>query len=118
MLEEQNKKIAKWLGLCWREPAYDDDSATPTYHKADNPKFDTWEGFRIIMENGPKQKWWDRFLDESRVGFVFFTGNLGKESVLQENKWNRTIKQDYIGPKLADALLEWIEKEEITNGSK
>jgi len=95
MTPEQNIKIAEWLGIA----PIDVISAIIAL----NRKFDTWEGFRLIMENGPSRDRWDEFVKRSGC---FMIDNWGEFGI----RW--AIKQDYIGPKLATALIEWTENKE------
>lgn len=106
LLESQNKRIAKVLGLCWHEWSYTPKISVCLKCKTEDPQnisFDTWEGFRLIIENGPKMEWWNEFIRQNRHVFVI-TELAGKPLT---EKW--AIKHAYIGPKLAVALNEFLE---------
>jgi len=91
---DQNKRIAEALGLCWPGIKLRTDS----FFK--DLGYDSWPGFRLIIENGPEQDWWISFVNHN--SHVFMSAYIG------EIEW--AIKQDYIGPKLGIALAKWLER--------
>ncbi len=130
LTESQNKMIAEALGLCWHEwvlpegchagePAkkckycgqfvalYYISNLQEHYPQLVNHPFDTWDGFRLIVENGPKQNWWNEFVCLNPYVFIIFYNMVDPT---QFGGW--AITQDYIGPKLGIALTEWLERRE------
>jgi len=115
---EQNKLIAEKLGLPKPCVIYKNCivfggklKPKPCYVENNNKcvnahTFDTWEGFRLIIENGPKQDWWEDFIHSSYYAFNTFLGDYKDEG------YGWAIKQDYVGPKLAEELMRWIEEGE------
>ena len=109
LTEEQNKRIAKKLELCWHKFGYVRDGGTipclncmevismkSFVHKTYNKPFDTPEGFHLIIEHGPKQIWWRSFLKAARVGPEPY------------GAWS--IREYYLGPRLAIALDEFLKE--------
>jgi len=114
MTEDQNKKIAAWLWLCW----HNTEVITRVNGNLDlvcvrcltvseepedlaNVPFDTWDGFRSIMENGPKQEWWYEFM-------ISICADYRQHPLSHEVIYY--IPSNYIGPKLAETLIEWVER--------
>ena len=98
---EDNKRIAAALGL---------DTARSIYNNPDMTygisRFDTWEGFRLIMETDTpkKRKWWDEFLwwcnDVKHIVWIYADRDA--------NITDFAIKHNYIGHALGFALNEWL----------
>lgn len=117
---EQNRMIAEVLGLCWHDNDAQDwliknnkklcekcnkwveINIDERYSFKDNISYSTWEGFRIIMENGPKQEWWNCFVTDSMD--VFHCQWVGYDPKLS---WS--IYPDYIGPAFAIELTRFLE---------
>jgi hypothetical protein len=59
-----NKLISEALGIHWHDFINNNPECVCGEYrcKAKNTDFSTPEGFFVIMEEGPKQKWWYRFL--------------------------------------------------------
>jgi len=97
--DSQNMKIAQWLGL---EP-------NPKAYRV-GFQYNTWDGFRLIIDNGPSQTWWEDWMlwdDSSQGGLIFYVESF----VGFIEHWS--LRQEFIGPRLAEELINWIEQEEL-----
>lgn len=122
MTEEENRLITEKLGICWHEiewvegqglhckacgvwaVTYDD----PHWHYPDklrNPDFSHRDAFWIIMEEGPKQEWWKSFMRKTSYYQPMMHYNEDMTEYLRDEY---SIRQDYIGPRLAESLLDFI----------
>jgi len=121
LTSEQNREIAKWLEICWHTLIFYFDDGTVkcscgrmfrcpdegTFHveQENNIPYDSWDGFRLIMENGPKnrEQWW-KFVEDRR-GVVFMIERSSYTHI--PDSWS--VRQEFIGPPFAGELIKWIE---------
>uniref|UniRef100_A0A6M3LNN6 Uncharacterized protein n=1 Tax=viral metagenome TaxID=1070528 RepID=A0A6M3LNN6_9ZZZZ len=105
--EEKNRIIAEALGLCWHDweksiyegPPDEWGRTFPIKSERckncnslsltqieDNPDFSTWPGFGLIMEQGPKRRWWNSFIPIVGIWIIqWYVGeNHLKPSVMQD----------------------------------
>ena len=118
LTEAQNKRIAEKLGLCW----HNTEAIVRVSHVIDivctrcltvqedpgdlnNVPFDSEKGFLLIIENGEDKGWWGKFVQTCPKVFRYNFNAIYFDGL----EW--AIKRDYIGARLAEALIEWIEKE-------
>ena len=97
LTEGQNRRIAEKLKL--RIVAHGFFQAPDGV--AHCREFDSWAGFRLIIEHGPKQEWWDEFVTQSDA-FIFLAD-------IKLREW--AVKSTFIGPRLAHVLDEFFGKE-------
>lgn len=106
--EESNMRIAKALGLkdicpirsrCKLQGGHMIPTCfTPSNKCPISYHFDTRDGFLLITEHGPKQEWWDDFLEVA--------GACGHGMV------HDYLRVDLIGPQLAIELDKFLEGRE------
>ena len=119
--EAQNREIARWLKICRHEHVVCNDWLVKNnkmlcgkcnqWHYInpadlsfkDNIPFDSREGFWLIMDHGPKNEKWGKFVQTHPTVFKYHF------SAVYEDGLDWAIKQEFIGPQLAHKLIKFIE---------
>lgn len=106
-----NQRIAEALGICLHDTTWDSPGMKCSkcgYEGIDLTGlticgFESWDGFGVIMDKGPKQEWWGKFigyLNTNDFNFADISGH-GYEC----------IPIYYINPShLAEALEEFLKE--------
>ena len=110
--QEKNEIIAGALGLCWHEfKRYDKDDDPLEFPyciecgvigERENPDFSTPEGFFVIMERGPKRRWWNNFIP--------IVGTWIIQWYISENYIDPPVMRDTLSLWLSENEGEWREK--------